>query len=253
MLNLSAASLTKYMRGGMKKLCLFGVLASAPLFGCTSVAETQKISVAPSSASLASTLDTPYKLQVGDSLDIKFLMNPELDEQVVVRPDGRISTVVAQDIAAYGLSPAELKASLTELYKKHLNDPQLVVIVRSYAPSRVYVMGEVVQPGEFVSIDPNVTLLQALARAGGLKNSADMEHILVIRRQLGRPAQVISANYETATNGTDLVQDVPLTNRDVVFVSRLGIANAYLNYEQYFKQFVSPSIGLNYQLNPDNN
>lgn len=206
-----------------------------------------------STATLPATVDVPYTLQIGDMIDVKFLLNPEMDEELVVRPDGRISTAVAQDIVAYGKTPQELQKNLADFYKKHLHNPQPAVIVRSYAPARIYVIGEVTQPGEFISIDPNITLLQAIARAGGLKNSADMEKIVVIRRQDGKDPQVIGASYAKAASGEDLTQDVRLANRDVVFVNRHGAAEAYLNYEQYFKQFIAPSMGMNYQLNSGGN
>jgi polysaccharide export outer membrane protein len=188
-------------------------------------------------------------MQIGDVLDVKFLMNPELDEQVIVRPDGRISTVIAQDVMAFGRTPYQLQQTLMRYYKEHLTNPKLSVIVRSYAPSRFYVLGEVLQPGEFVSVDPNITLLQAIARAGGLRNTADRDKIVVIRRRDGKKAQVMHANFDKASEGQDLMQDVRLANRDVVFVSRMGVADVHLYYEQYLQRFISPSLGIGYQLN----
>ena len=81
----------------------------------------------------------PYRIQIGDQLDLKLILNPELNESVVVRPDGMISTSVVQDVMAYGRTPAELKSELVGAYKTQLSKPELKVIVKNFAPTRVYV------------------------------------------------------------------------------------------------------------------
>ncbi|MCH2546729.1 MAG: polysaccharide export protein, partial [Alphaproteobacteria bacterium] len=185
----------------------------------------------------------PYRVQVGDILDIKLLLNPELDDQVAVRPDGRISTVIAQDVIALNRTPMEIQFELNTIYKKYLSEPKVAVIVRSFAPSRIYVTGEVNDPGEFITVGPNLTLLQAIARAGGVRNSADEEKILIIRHHNTPTPQALQTDYQDATTGENPRADVQLEPYDVVFVPRHGVGNAYLNYEQYLKQFVSPGVG----------
>ncbi len=194
----------------------------------------------------------PYRIQIGDTLDIRLFLNPELNEEVTVRPDGMISTSIVQDIMAYDRTPAQLQQALIHVYKNNLKDPKLTVIVRSFAPTRVYVMGEVAQPGELVSVGPNLTILQAIARAGGVKNSANTSHILVMRRGAGRETKVMEADYDAAASGRDPHADARLAPYDVVYVPRTGIADAYLYYQQYLQQFVPTSFGLSYQLNPSN-
>lgn len=227
------------------------LLASLPLGGCGSskqtradipLAEEGRTPIAPLADNLA-----PYRLQLGDVVQIKMLLNPELNEDVTVRPDGMISTAVVQDMPAYGKTAGELQKQLVDAYKKHLTDPQLTVVVKSYAPSRVYVLGEVVSPGEMVSVGPNMTLLQALARAGGLKNSGDEENILIYRRGASEKGEVYRASYSGATNG-DPTQDVRLAAYDVVYVPRTGVADAYKNYQQNIQQFLPTSFGLGYSV-----
>ncbi len=184
----------------------------------------------------------PYQIQIGDSLDIKFLVNPELNEQVTVRPDGRISTIIASDVIAYGRSPEGLRSELIDIYAAHLKNPQLSVIVRSFAPTRVFVLGEVGRTGEFVSVTPDMTILKAISRAGGLSNSADRDGIIVIRRIPGEEAQVFNVDFDEAAKGRDIKHDITLASSDVVFVPRTGIADAYVYYEQYVKQFISSSF-----------
>lgn len=189
-----------------------------------------------------------YRVQTGDVLSVKFILNPELDEEVTVRPDGMISTAVVQDLPAVGRTPEELRRLLVNEYKRHLKDPQLTVIVRSYAPNRVYVLGEVQNPGELVSVGPNMTLLQALARAGGVRNSADTEEILIFRRGSGDKPEVYRADYNAATEGGLPTEDIRLASYDVVFVPRTAVADAYIAWQQNVQQFLPTSFGLGYSV-----
>jgi polysaccharide export outer membrane protein len=193
-----------------------------------------------------------YNIQVGDVLEIKMLLNPELEEELLVRPDGKVSTSVVQDVVAYGRTPSELQKELNSLYKEQLSNPDVAVIVKTFAPTRVYVLGEVESPGEYVSVGPNMTLLQALSRAGGVQNSAKIDEVVIIRRGATDEPQAYAANFKTASNGSDPGADVRLMAYDVVFVPRTAIAEAYLTYVQ---QFVRPSVGLgfSYSLNNDDN
>lgn len=191
----------------------------------------------------------PYQIQVGDVLEIRMILNPELNESVIVRPDGMISTTLAQDIPAYGRTPSEIQESLIEAYKKNLSDPNLSVIVRTFAPTRVYVLGEVRNPGEFVSVGPNLTMLQAISRAGGVLDTADLESIIILRRGAADEPVAYSADFEAAAFGGDASSDVRLAAFDVVFVPRMGIAEAGLIYEQYIERFLPPTIGFGYNLN----
>jgi len=111
----------------------------------------------------------PYRIQVGDVLDVRLMLNPELNEEVAVRPDGHISTTVVPDEPAAGRTVPEVAASLRRDYSHDLQNPRISVVVKSFAPTRIYVGGEVVNPGEFITVGPTLTLSQAIARAGGTK------------------------------------------------------------------------------------
>lgn len=191
----------------------------------------------------------PYRLQVGDVLQVKFLLNSEFNEEVVIRPDGMISTLIAQDIQAYGRTAAELQEKLIDIYEGELSDPRLAVIVKSFSPMRISVLGEVGSPGEMVAVDPNVTLLQAIARAGGVLASANTGKVLVLRRgAYGQEGIVFEADYKAAITGRDPSQNMRLTSHDVVIVPRSGIANVYHYYRQFIQQFLPSSFGLGYEL-----
>ena len=190
-----------------------------------------------------------YRLQVGDVLRIRLLLNPELDEDVIVRPDGMISTALVQNMQAYGRTPLELQNALLEFYEAQLKDPKIAVIVQSFAPTRVYVLGEVNAPGEFISVDSNPTVLQAIARAGGILDSANRDIVLVLRRAPGQKEEVFAVRYDDAFYGRDMAQDMRLAAQDIVVVPRSDVANAYHYYREYIQKFLPASLGLGVDLN----
>lgn len=197
----------------------------------------------------ASSVLPPYRVQIGDVLDLKFRLNPELDETVTVRPDGMISTSMFQDVNVYDRTVKDVNDNLWSLYNKELKDPKVSVIVRSFAPTRIYVGGEVNRPGEFIVIGPPLTLTQAISRAGGILNSADSSNVLILRRGAGDKGKMYMADYDGATQGGIATKDVRLAPYDVVFVPKSGAALTHKYYEQYLQQYVSPSLGATYQLN----
>lgn len=241
-------------RFSVKSSCLLLLLmASVSLTGC--VGSANNLPPAPEGimpiTELAQTLPA-YRIQVGDQLDLKLILNPELNESVVVRPDGLISTSVVQDVMAYGKTPAELKSVLVAAYKSQLSKPELKVVVKNFAPTRVYVLGEVNNPGELVSIGPNLSLMQALAKAGGVKDTAETRQIIILRRGAAEKPVLYSASFEDVASGKRAMADVRLAAYDVVFVSRSAIAEANRVYDQYFRKFVTPSIGVTYNVNNKN-
>ncbi len=139
---------------------------------CTSTSNMPLAPPVPDPAAGYITNLPAYRLQVGDVLDIRLMLNPELNEEVAVRPDGHVSTTVVPDELAYGRTVPELTAALREDYSKDLRNPRISVVVKSFAPTRIYVGGEVNNPGEFINVGPTLTLSQALARAGGQRCAA---------------------------------------------------------------------------------
>jgi polysaccharide export outer membrane protein len=193
----------------------------------------------------------PYRLQVGDVIDLRLLLNPELNEEVTVRPDGHISTTVVNDELAGGRTVPELTAALRSRYARELHDPKLSVIVKSFAPTRIYVAGEVTNPGEFVTVGPNLTLSQAIARAGGVKMmTGDEVKVFIIRRGPSDVPEMLSARYNNVMWGKDAQDDVRLAPYDVVFVPRSSIAEVYRFVNSYLLQFMPVNWGFNYSVNP---
>ena len=166
-----------------------------------------------------------YRCDMGDVLDVRFPRNPELNEQAVVGPDGRLSTQFAHDIFAAGRTLEELTKDLNEAYSKELVDPIVSLSIRSYSGTRVYIAGEVATPGEFVETGP-VTALQAVARAGGFKTFAARSHIILIRRgQNGKP-EIYGLDESGLTEGYGRnATDAELVSYDIVYVPRTPIGD----------------------------
>jgi polysaccharide export outer membrane protein len=195
----------------------------------------------------------PYYVQVGDILDLRLLLNPELNEEVTVRPDGGISTTVVQNQQAAGMTIPELTAALTKDYSHDLQHPRLSILVKTFGATRIYVGGEVVAPGEFIEPNGSLSLTQAIARAGGVKYSSDHGDIFIIRRATPNSApQLLSVRYDDVTHARDAAADVMLAPNDVVFVPRSGIGEVYAFWNQYVEQFAHPSFGFSYILGSSN-
>lgn len=188
-----------------------------------------------------------YSLQPGDQLEIKFRHNPELDEQITVQPDGRFSVPMARDVLAAGRTLAEVTDDLNRAYSQELRDPAVTVQLRNALPTRVYVGGEVNTPGEYINVGPPLTVIQAIARAGGLKNSANHNRIIVVRRGPDGKGTPYGVDYVKAAGGVEDA-DVQLAPYDTVFVPRSGVANVYLAYQQYIQQFLPATLGFSVPL-----
>ncbi len=154
----------------MKKIFIpFWIIGICVLFtSCSAAVRTPgALNAQPDSA--ASVQD--YQIQLGDALDIKFFYHPELNESVIVRPDGRISLQLVHEVQASGLTPEQLRNSLQNRYGSQISQPEIAVIVRSFTAQKVYVDGEVAKPG-LVPLAGQMTVLQSIASAGGLKDTA---------------------------------------------------------------------------------
>lgn len=161
----------------------------------------------------------PYVIQTGDQLDIKFIYNPDLNETVTVRPDGKISLRLVDEIQAAGQTPAQLKDSLTEKYSKELRNPEITVMVKTFSLQRVYVGGEVNRQG-FVDLAPGMSPLQAVIQAGGLTSLANARSVLLIRKGPGNEPFQVRVDLKSAINGSGTQSGIQLQPQDVVYVPK---------------------------------
>ncbi|MGA3398213.1 MAG: polysaccharide biosynthesis/export family protein [Acetobacteraceae bacterium] len=223
--------------------------AAVALAACTNTGNLPPAPLEPVALGPSAPLP-PYRIQVGDVLDLRLLLNPELNEEVTVRPDGHISTTIAGDVVAAGRTIPELDASLRGDYAHDLQNPRISVVVKSFAPTRIYVGGEVNNPGEFITVGPTLTLSQAIARAGGLKLSSEDGSIFIIRRGADDRPEFLSVRYGAIEHAVDPNADVRLAPYDVVYAPKMGIAEVYKFYNQYVQQFINPTFGFSYIVNP---
>lgn len=179
----------------------------------------------------------PYRIEVGDVLDVKLFYNPDLNETVTVRPDGRISLPLLDEIQAAGLTPAELDHVLTAQYGQVLKNPEVTVIVRTFSAQKVYVGGEVKRPG-LISVDGPMTLLQVLFQAGGVEDTAEPRNILVIRRGPKGERETITVDWEEALSG----RDPYIRPYDVIYVPKSTIARVDLFVEQYINRLTPVAV-----------
>lgn len=195
-------------------LCLF--VSAALLNTCA----TKPVKIDP--RHVHSTTDN-YYLRSGDTLDIKFFVTPELDETVVIRPDGKISLQLIDDIRAEGLTCEELDKALTEEYEKHLNKALITVIVRNFEGQKVYIGGDVIRPG-IIEITGRVNALQAIFEAGGFKDDAKKSKVVIISRGPENQPVIRSVNLKKAIKGKLPENEYLLKPFDVVYVPKTGLA-----------------------------
>jgi polysaccharide export outer membrane protein len=183
----------------------------------------------------------PYLIKIGDTLDIRFYKTPELNLEVPVRSDGKISLELIGDIQAAGLQPEQLSGTLRERYAGELTDPRVSVIVRKFGGG-VWIGGEVKNPSR-VSYLSGMTALQAIHRAGGFLDTARTTHVVLIRLE-GNQYHGYLLPLDKVQTGKDLTVDVALQPSDIIHVPKTAVANVDLFVDQYFKKMlpVNPAI-----------
>ena len=228
------------------------------IFGLLSGCASQQSNVAPEAAFLTASSSgepAPYFIQPGDQLDIKFFYNPELNETLTVRPDGKISLQLVDEVQAAGLKPLQLDDELTKKYAQELKKPAITVIVKSFGGQRIFVGGEVNNQG-LITIAGNMTPLQAVLNAGGFKETANPESAIIIRKGPGNKPVPIAMNLGDARQGKTGSADFLLQPDDIVYVPKSAIAKANKFVNQYIENlllFRGVSLGFSYELNSKRN
>lgn len=222
------------LREGAGLLLLLLLLAGCSMGPTTPVPIAEQGELEPPPPSLAS-VSPEYIIQAGDKLDVKFYYSAHLNESVTVRPDGRISLQLVHDVQAASLTTSELVALLNKKYASYLNDPDISVIVRSFDSQKVYVDGEVGRPG-VMTLEGYMTVMQSIAGAGGLKDSARGSEVLVIRRNGLKKPFVLTVDLAAVMNGTDTTQDIVLKPYDIVYVPKSYIANINTFIDLYIRK-----------------
>src|SRR5260370_4271258 len=179
-------------------------------------AQKTEASAKSATASLVALNDAEYKIGPQDILRIDVWKEAEVSRAVPVRPDGKISLPLLNDVQAAGLTPMQLSGVIADGLKKYMNDPQVTVSVSEINSRRIYVAGEVTRAGAFPLL-PNMTVLQALSSSGGFTQFARPKNIYVLRVEEGKQVKH-PFNYKDVVSGKKPEQNVLLQPGDVIVV-----------------------------------
>lgn len=171
-------------------------------------------------------LEPEYIIGVSDVLEVVFLYHTNLNTHgLKVRRDGRISLPYVGDHMAAGITPMELDSLLTVRFSEVLRDPNLSVIVREPALQKVYVLGQVRVPGRY-EFDDELTMVQAVALAGGVEAAGMAQHAVLIRRRGVSQIVGVEVDLRSVMNGSAMGNDVRLRNYDIVYIPKHPIYGA---------------------------
>lgn len=209
----------------MRKLWTIGVLLGLVLTGSavaqgpkTAPAKPDPAAASPTPAKPASAVDPEYIIGPGDVLAIDVYQESEVSRTLPVRPDGRISMPLAGEIQAQGKTALQLQAEVTERLKKFIDHPSVTVMVQDAQSQRYNVLGMVMKPGTYSLAHP-VTILDAIAEAGGLRDFAHGNKIYLIRKRASDGVEIrFNFNYKQVSLGLHPEQNIALLPGDIIVV-----------------------------------
>ena len=175
-----------------------------------------------------------YRLYTGDVVEIRFFFQPELNEQVQIRPDGRISMQLVGDVQMAGKTVADVSRELEQAYASQLKNARISVQVRIFAAQKVYVTGEVVHPG-VISMPGELTVLTAIGEAGGIKPTGKSKSVVLIRK--GPDDRPVSQKIVLRAGGKPTAGAALLLRPyDIIIVPESNITQVDRWVDQYVKQ-----------------
>ena len=175
-----------------------------------------------------------YRIQVGDVLLVSVWRENDLREEVIVRPDGKISFPLAGDVPVAGATFADLKSEITNRLSEYVKDPEVFISLKKSGRRKIIVLGEVSHPGVY-SVSGRKTILEAIALAQGFTNDAVPSSVIHVRGGF-RKSEGTRLDLSHALKEADLSQNISLQSEDVVYVPKKFIAD--VNY--YVRQIISP-------------
>jgi len=164
----------------------------------------------------AVTIPAGYVIGVDDRLTIDFWRDKDLSAEVVVRPDGRISLPLLNDVMAAGLTPDQLRGTLRQLASALIEDPTPTVVVKEIRSRHAFITGNVDKPGAY-PLNAPMTVLQLIATAGGLREFVAGKNIVILRRDSGREVR-LPFDYQAVMKGRNPAQNVELRPGDTIIV-----------------------------------
>ena len=186
-------------------------LLSAPM-----AAQAPAAQRAASSSSVETVAPAGYIIGAEDVLGIVFWREPEMNGDVTVRPDGKVTLPLIGELRAEGLGPETLRDQIKQAAAKYMSDPNVSVVVRQINSRKVFITGRVTTPGTYALAGPR-TVMQVIALAGGLNEYADAKNITVLRVANGQ-SQSFKFNYKDVARGKKLEQNILLQPGDTIVV-----------------------------------
>jgi polysaccharide export outer membrane protein len=198
-------------------LMLMGSIALAQNASAQPAASStsDKTATDKATAAFISQAGPAYVIGPEDVLHIAVWKENDLTTTLPVRPDGKISLPLLDDVQASGLTPKQLADSVTEKLRKYIADPRVTVVVTAINSKRIYLVGEVLHAGAMPML-PNMTVLQALSSAG-LNQFANTKRIYVLRTVNGKQ-QKLPVNYRKLVKGEEIEQNYILQPGDTIVV-----------------------------------
>ncbi|MBD3276487.1 MAG: hypothetical protein GF372_14320 [Candidatus Marinimicrobia bacterium] len=212
-------------------LLILGLLI---LFSLNSCATADVESVPQSERSEAITLSD------GDVLQFQFFNNPELNQTQTVRPDGKISLPLIHEIDVRGRTVPDLRQQLVEEYEAHLKYPEVNVVVQSLHSNRVYVAGEVNNPG-YVDMNGRLTAIEAIMSAGGFDTQTAKMQSVILVRHTENSREGYRLDLRKAFSGKNS-QSLQMEPYDILYVPQKNIARVNLWIDQYIDQAIPQAV-----------
>jgi polysaccharide export outer membrane protein len=181
-----------------------------------------------------------YRIEPGDTIRIQYTFHREMDQEDVVRPDGKIAVKLVGEIMVSGMTPEQLETLLVGRTADQLRNPEVVVGITRFGEKNVFVGGEVGKPG-LVPYRKGLTPLQAIIAAGGFRTSARTDSVILVRT--GEGDAFVSRKLNLATMVTDGIKEpISLAPHDILYVPRTEVSEANLWVDQYITRMI-PFLG----------
>ncbi len=218
---------------------LLGVAVIACLSGCAS----QRTLVEPVSAEGSTTVTQsgPYRLRIGDTIDVGFLTDGSLNFSGPVTPAGGLSVPLVGEVPAAGRTVSELTTDLESRFGEYLLDATVTVVVSAIAEQPVFVIGEVDNPGRIES-SGEMTVTRAIASAGGLLSTGRPSSVMVIRTTGVAEPEAFKVDVTDVLNGTNMLGDMVLAPNDVVYVPKSVIGKVGEFVDLFFDNIAPAQI-----------
>ncbi len=184
---------------------------------------------------------TEFILGVGDSVDITVYRHDDLKRSGKIDPSGKIMFPLIGDVQVAGRGIFTLRDELRERLSQYIVDPEVIITVTAVQSQKIIVLGEVNNPGVF-TLDSDITVVEAISKAGGMSDDANLNNVLLIRREKDKP-NIISLDLKNAFKGGDLSQNFAMQSGDIIYLPAAAIADVSWFFS-HLSKILSPVVNL---------